>query len=69
MAGQSLKYKIQEDQGALCGEEGGERYDGVAGLRMGWKPGYPCDGQAEGQVSMPVCARPVRGPVFSGKPM
>ena len=29
------------------GEEGGERYDGVTGLRMGRKPGYPCDGQAE----------------------
>lgn len=41
------------------GEEGGERYDGVAGLRMGRKPGYPCDGQAEGQVSMPAYARPV----------
>lgn len=29
MAGQSLKYEIQEDQGALWGEEGGEWYDGV----------------------------------------
>lgn len=53
--------EIQDSGGpvALCGEEGGERYDGVAGLRMGRKPGYPCDGQAEGQVSMPAYARPV----------
>lgn len=63
-----MKYEIQEDQGALWGEEGGEWYDGVAGLRMGWKLGYPCDGQAECQVSMPACTRPVRGPVFSRKP-
>lgn len=48
--------------------EGGERYDGDAGLRMGRKPGHLCDVQAEVQVSVTACIWSLSGPVFSGKP-
>lgn len=52
----------------LFGVEGGERYDGDAGLRMGRKPGHLCDVQAEVQVSVTACVWSLFGLSFPGSP-